>query len=284
MTPCSEEHDFAVERHEGGDMLLGEFGDAAGRPVRNEFVRRDDDAGAQRPFADDDLDGRIGAHEIERRVRLVGELHAATIPDRMRRLRELTLIVTDGHAPAELTREALASVDRMPSAERLMARGTRIGLTADWSLALLRAVGATVSESQAQLLALAPLAWLGLTGQRDERMWFATPVQLTAATDHVRLDALAPHAREIADGLAAEFRREFSADGLILHMADGPHWLLEVPRTLNARTVDPGRLIGNDVGRSLPDGADGAYLRKLMTEVQMWLHGRTAPSAGFNGL
>ncbi|MGH8315666.1 MAG: hypothetical protein ACRETU_11020, partial [Steroidobacterales bacterium] len=202
----------------------------------------------------------------------------------MRLLRELTLIVTDGHAPADLTIAALASLDRMPSAERLTARGTRIAMTADWWFALLRAVRVAVPEAQGQPLALAPVAWFGLTGQRDEHIWFATPVHLTAATDHVRLDALAPPSGDIADLLAADFRREFSAEGLILHVTGGQHWLLEIPRVLDASTADPGRLIGNDVGRSLPEGADGAYLRKLMTEMQMWLHGRATPSAGLNGL
>jgi len=189
--------------------------------------------------------------------------------------------VTDGHAPAALARESVAAIERLPSAELVMARGIRVGAPADWWLAVRDSMGAQPTDPEFD--ALAPVAWFGATGQRSNRVWFATPVRLTAAIDHVRLDAIAYPA---ADGAAlkAEFQREFANDGLVLHPHPGPHWFLEVPRELAATTLDPARVLGNDIDGCLPAGAGAGWLRKFMTEVQMWLHSRAVRPAGFNAL
>lgn len=57
------------------------------------------------------------------------------------------------------------------------------------------------------------------------------------------------------------------------------HWVLQtagmtVPERLplDATTHDPQPLAGRDAGAWLPSGPGGARLRRLMTEIQMWLH------------
>jgi hypothetical protein len=115
-------------------------------------------------------------------------------------------------------------------------------------------------------------------------MWFATPVRLTAALDHVRLDGIARPVAGAAAALAADFNHEFRGDSVVLHVCAGGRWFLEMPRELSAASVDPGRIIGRDVANSLPTGIDAAYLRRLMTEVQMWLHARAGGEPGCNGL
>jgi hypothetical protein len=197
-------------------------------------------------------------------------------------LRDLTLIVTDGHAPAALAREDVAAIERLPCAEVLMARGIRLARTSDWWLAVLGSMAAP--PASVRFDALAPVAWFGATGERSNRMWFATPVRLTAAIDHVRLDAIPYPGTAEGAAIAADFQRQFAGDGLVLHPQAGPHWFLEMPRDLEASTLDPARVLGNDIDGSLPAGVDSGWLRRLTTEIQMWLHGRSGRPAGFNGL
>lgn len=197
-------------------------------------------------------------------------------------MRDLTLVVTDGHAPAALAREAVAAIERLPCAEVLMARGIRLGTPDDWWLAVLDSVGAPLLGLPFD--ALAPVAWFGATGRRSERMWFATPVRLTAAIDHVRLDSILYPGAVDGAAVAADFQRVFAGDGLVLHPHAGPHWFLEMPRDLVASTFDPARVLGNDIDGSLPAGIDSGWLRRITTEIQMWLHGRAARAPGFNAL
>jgi hypothetical protein len=154
---------------------------------------------------------------------------------------------------------------------------------ADWWRALLMLPGAGRLDA-ADDLALAPIAWFGLTGKRCAHLWFATPVRLAAAIDHVRLHGIGVPPSVRSDLLAADFNRDFGGEGLALYADRAGQWFLEIGRDLSATTVDPGRILGGDVAESLPSGRDGAYLRRLMTEVQMWLHGGEVEAQGVNGL
>lgn len=198
-------------------------------------------------------------------------------------MRDLTLIVTDGHTPAGLKAEALAAIDRVPSAELLRARGETQAGIADWWQALFMLPGAGRPQA-AQDLALASVAWFGLTGTRDAQLWFATPVRLMATINHVRLDAVGAPPSLHGDSLAADFNRDFAGQGLTLHADLASQWFLEIARDLSAATIDPCRLVGGDVTESLPSGRDGPYLRRLMTEAQMWLHSRASGPQSINGL
>lgn len=195
-------------------------------------------------------------------------------------MRNLTLIVTDGHAPAGLAPEPLSAIARLPSAERLVARGRRLGTPSDWWLAVLESVGAKPPAGGD--LALASVAWSGVSGERSAHQWFATPVWLTAALDHVRLASIVRPPDGAIERLEGDFRRDFGSEGLVLRFAPGGHGFVEFPGELRARTVNPGRLLGSDIGACFPTGPDGPYLRRVMTELQMWLHARSASSIAFN--
>ena len=193
-------------------------------------------------------------------------------------MRDLTLIVTDGQVPPDLPGDVLTGIERLPTAELVRGRGIRLAQTRDWWQAAMLAIGAQSAGAAAGDLAVAGIAWYGLTGGKSSTMWFATPVHLTAAIDHVRLDGIAGPATDKADSLAADFNHEFRRDKVVLHVCAGGHWFLEMPRELSAASVDPGRIVGRDVANSLPTGADAPFLRRLMTEIQMWLHARAALS------
>lgn len=108
--------------------------------------------------------------------------------------------------------------------------------------------------------------------------WFATPVALLAALDHVRMapDGCVLLAAEQAAQLAADFAARLGgadAQGarLALQPAGAEGFLLS-GLVAQARTHDPARVLGADIGPWLPTGEDAAPLRRLGSEIEMWLH------------
>lgn len=111
--------------------------------------------------------------------------------------------------------------------------------------------------------------------------WFATPVALVAALDHVRMPAsgwltlTAPEAAEIA----AQFSREFGGSGLSLVPAGTEGFLLTGLAAGAVRTYDPARALAADIGPWLPVGEGATALRRLGTEIEMWLYEHPANRA-----
>jgi hypothetical protein len=54
--------------------------------------------------------------------------------------------------------------------------------------------------------------------------------------------------------------------------SSGPNAYLQATRPMRAQTVDPARVLGGDVHDALPSGPDAAPLKRMMTELQMWLY------------
>ena len=174
-----------------------------------------------------------------------------------------------GLGPLDLV--AGAALPRLPAFERLLSRSDPVTAPADWrrwalAVAGLAAppgdlpVGATLAA--AAKLEAAAGTWLVLA-----------PVHLTAGLSSVQLHSagvlsLAPDA---AGRLAARLNAELGAPQQRVY-ACGEHLLLQVDAALDLRCADPEALAGRDLGGALPEGADGGRLRRLMTELQMWLH------------
>ena len=72
--------------------------------------------------------------------------------------------------------------------------------------------------------------------------------------------------------IAASFNAHLGGDGLALEAVAPTLGLLALPRAVEAQTHDPAPLAGREAGAWLPSGADGGWLRRLMTEAQMLLH------------
>jgi hypothetical protein len=78
--------------------------------------------------------------------------------------------------------------------------------------------------------------------------------------------------RAECDALVSDFNRQFAVDDVQLEPADGSAGFLTAGTWKDATTVDPLRVLGQSVEAALPTGPDAVGLRRLMTEVQMWLH------------
>jgi len=108
--------------------------------------------------------------------------------------------------------------------------------------------------------------------------WFATPVALLAALDHVRMAPdgcvlLAPEeAAQLALDFAARLGGAHTQGARLALQPAGAEGFLLSGLAARARTHDPARVLGADIGPWLPTGADAVPLRRLGSEIEMWLH------------
>jgi hypothetical protein len=181
-------------------------------------------------------------------------------------MRRLTLILSDLFLPEEATGGGLPQTVELPALSDLLrvAHAQRIG---DWRHWLLQQVGGPLAD-----LPPATICAQGrVSGAELESAWLATPVALEARLDHVRMADRG--LVRIADDRAAwcaEFNRVFGPR-YSLHDAGERAFLLTGLRA-SVPSVDPARLLGAEIGPALP-GADAPELRRLWTEIEMWLHG-----------
>jgi hypothetical protein len=106
------------------------------------------------------------------------------------------------------------------------------------------------------------------------RAWIATPVHLEARLDHVRLAdrGLVRIGADERSAWISDFARSFGPD-YALHDAGDRSFLLSGASDVRAASVDPARLLDADIGRALPSGPSAGELRRLGTEIEMWMHG-----------
>ncbi len=176
-------------------------------------------------------------------------------------MHSLQLVIPDFTRPARSD----VTPPRLPALEWLLARGRREALApSGWRQALLESAGFQCDG---------PLPLAATIADRPGHWALATPVCLLAGLETVhlhpagllRLDADEQH------DLAESFGEGFGADGYRLEFRDG-QGLLELPRAIQVDTHDPADVLGREASALLPQGTDAAWLRRLLTEMQMWLH------------
>jgi len=175
---------------------------------------------------------------------------------------------------------------RLPGAERLLSRALVRPATADWRRWVLELAG--LEPPAGDLPVARTLAAAHGIEAGDDSTWFvATPVHLAAGLTRVHfaaegglnLDA------DAAAVLARRFAAEWQDPSLALHAAGGT-LLLRVAGTFAVATQDPSAFAGREIREALPVGPDAGRLQRLMTELQMWLHGVGLHAEGLavNGL
>src|ERR1700730_11102211 len=112
-------------------------------------------------------------------------------------------------------------------------------------------------------------------------LWIATPLQLTAGAARLYLDhrgVLRLPRAELA-ALAAAFQDTFAVSGCSLTPLSSGDFLLRTAGMAPVATIEPARCAGNDVAEALPRGVAAAPLRRLVAEIEMWLHGQALNEA-----
>jgi hypothetical protein len=184
-------------------------------------------------------------------------------------MRRLTLILSDLYLPEEAGRGANPPPTHdLPNLEWLLRFAGSPEQTGDWRRWLL--------EQTVPALANLPVAAISAHERVDgcslESTWLATPVALEARLDHVRL--LDRGLLHLEASERASFREEFGCvfgPQYPLHDGERAFFLSGLPAA-GVRTVDPARLLGTEIGPALP-GREAGELRRLWTEIEMWLHG-----------
>jgi hypothetical protein len=125
----------------------------------------------------------------------------------------------------------------------------------------------------AESIAPGPLSRLADTGLQDGDWWArADPVHLAPVRDHLRLFAIDVLATEESEALAATCNGLLGQHGLALQAPARDRWYVRSPRALDFTAREPATLAGRDLFPLMPDGPDGAFVRRLLTELQMSLH------------
>ena len=160
---------------------------------------------------------------------------------------------------------------RAPLLERLLARADGQAVVTDWRVDASRCVTGAADAPPAP-----GAAALYAQAGRVAAPWvcMATPVSYVAAMTTVRLppDGCLRLSGVDARRLAADFNRVFVAGGQRLFAADDGSLCCSFDARLTVETRDPVTVQGGEIGSSLPAGPDGARLRGLMSEIEMWLY------------
>ncbi len=162
------------------------------------------------------------------------------------------------------------ALQRAPLLERLLARADECQPVADWRADAFR----SLAGEDCQPPPPAPTVLVAAQGAvPGSSAAFATPVHCVAGMTSVRLDPdgiLRLSAAE-ATALAADFNRRFAGADPRLRALPGGVMVAIFDRRLDAKTADPETLRGRDIAAHLPSGTDGPALRRLTSEIEMWL-------------
>jgi hypothetical protein len=163
---------------------------------------------------------------------------------------------------------------RLPELEWLMARARHTVLDTDWRGWLAPRL-APVALTQFGVAAIAGAAFRDAAVPRTDSTgyWLATPIHLFAGLDslHVHPDGLLLLEPAEQEALAVDFARVFADSAWRLQTLGRRELLLSGPPSA-ADGADPAGFLGLDPSAGLPRGEGAGALRRLNSEIEMWLH------------
>jgi hypothetical protein len=193
-------------------------------------------------------------------------------------VREIVIVIADLYLPpgtSDSAAEVAAAFARVPGLQAVGRFGTRAPLPQGWRAWLARWAG----HGELADIAPAEIAAAVLDGaQRPQAQpgtrWIATPLELRASHLRVHLEhrGLLSLAAEEQQLLAVEFAGTFGGAGSSLAPLPSGDFLLSTPGLAAHPATEPARSAGGDVAAALPRGAAAGPLRRLVAEIEMWLH------------
>ena len=189
------------------------------------------------------------------------------------------MVIADLYLPHGANGAGGAVPGAVPGIESAGRFGERAALQHGWREWLAHALGredlagaapACIAAAAAEVAPAGPPA--GAVGTP----WIATPLHLAAGAARLYLDhrgVLRLPRAELA-ALAAAFQDTFAVSGVMLTPLPSGEFLLRTAGIAAVATTEPARCVGTDVAEALPRGAGAAPLRRLMAEIEMWLHGQ----------
>lgn len=188
-------------------------------------------------------------------------------------MRELVIVISDlylSHSAASL--DATAQL-LLPGFRRATRYGSSTPISQGWRAWLASWAGRDDLATAAPA-AVAAVVSESLQPESGSTVWFASPVHLTASLTSVHLDflGLLELDRASQDALRESFLEVFGSSGYGIVPAEGGGFLAKTSVLPEVRTTDPARCLGSTIGEALPTGPGAAELRKLSSEMEMWLH------------
>lgn len=166
-------------------------------------------------------------------------------------------------------RAPLRTLPRTPLLERLLACAGGPAEITDWRADALRLI--------APAAAIPGIAAAALFAERGSTegasVFIAAPVGYIAEMSTVRLpaDGILRLQRSEADALAADFNRVWNGAGVRLLAGRFTDLYCVFDQEVDAATHDPDEVRDRPIGGYLPEGSDSARLRRLMSEIELWL-------------
>ncbi|MBV8877578.1 MAG: hypothetical protein JO158_07690 [Gammaproteobacteria bacterium] len=193
-------------------------------------------------------------------------------------VRDLVMVVQDLYLPRELRGSAAALPD-LPGFEQLARFGRHARLPRGWREQLLHSAGRMDLEGVAPVcIAAAGLRTArvaeSVDGEQPAARWIATPLHLRAHLRGVFLDqrGLLRLTEAEQAQLSAEFARSFPASACALLPLPSGEFLLDTPGIAPLATPEPARYAGCELDELMPAGPAAVPLRRLLGEIEMWLH------------
>jgi hypothetical protein len=160
--------------------------------------------------------------------------------------------------------------ERSPLLERLLARADGSSAVADWRADAFRAI----APPHTPMPGVAAAALYAARGPVDgASVFLATPVHYLAEMSDVRLaaDGILSLRHGEAEALAADFNRVWSGAGMRLLTGLDADLYCVFEQPIAADTADPEDVLDRHIAEHLPSGAAAPRLRRLMSEIEMWL-------------
>ena len=197
-------------------------------------------------------------------------------------MHELVIVIPDLYLPRELRGAGgAAGFGDIPGIEGAARFGARAPLAGGWRAWLPGWIGRT------ELAAVAPaciaaaaldagteVAPADMPGASVTSWWIARAVHFHAGLTRVHLDQRGllrlPPAEQAT--LAADFARTFGSSNYTLAPLPSGEFLLSTPGLAPLATAEPGRCVGAELAELIPAGQAAAPLRRLLSEIEMWLH------------
>ncbi|HEY6482365.1 MAG TPA: hypothetical protein VIY54_02455 [Steroidobacteraceae bacterium] len=196
-------------------------------------------------------------------------------------MHELVIVLSDLYLPP--AGEAGEARHPLPPGLEHVARfASRVRLDAGWRNWVAGWLGAqsagNVGRFAAATVAARPVLPIAAQSAADRAVnasvWLAEPVHLLTGLTSLHLErrALLRLAPDELAALASDFRTVFEGGAYeLLPLATG-NFLLLGPQVTQMTTAEPARCFGADISAGMPHGPEAGPLRRLSTEVQMWLH------------
>jgi hypothetical protein len=171
-----------------------------------------------------------------------------------------------------------AEPSRSALLERLLARADAFRPVDDWRADAFR----LLAPQTASLPAIASAALCADCGAVDAAwVCLATPVHYVAEMTSVRMsqDGILSMTPAAAEALAMHFNQVWNGSGIRLIAGGSARLYCIFEQTLHVTTHDPQDALDRHIEEYLPAGADAPRLRRLMSEIEMWLFEHEANSS-----